>query len=312
VPLPEKASQQQESYLRALRERNIDAVLFFHIGHRFSDWHVMHAADVPAVGAIHSWHQVLLEGPARKTKAERLQFHLSRMQWLTAPSEYTFEQGRALGFRYASPCDAIYNAMDPRINERVMNATRLEEERRGLVFIGALVERKRPALVIQAAAAVGLPLVIIGEGPERPELERLAEAVHGRIDVRFEGQQPAERIADVLMSSQMLCVPSVSEGLANVYWEALLCGTPIVGFAPNVSELGRVLGISVGEPVSGAAELDEVIHAIERVRDGSWKRDELRERAAQWTTVAACAQRHAEVIGKAVGATSKGSSAILI
>jgi glycosyltransferase involved in cell wall biosynthesis len=309
VPLPREGSLQQESYLRALDERHIDAVLFHHIGHRFVDWHVKHAAHIPAIGLIHSWTQVLIDDHvARKAKRERLQLHLSQMTWLTAPSEYTFQQGRALGFEYTSPCEAIYNAIDPRINNQVQKAQDRTYERRGIAFVGTLNGIKRPEFVIQAAAAVGLPLVIIGDGPQRAELERLAERVRAKTTIRFEGQQPAERIADILMSSQMLCVPSTSEGLANVYWEALACGTPIVGFAPNVAELTRVLDIPVGEPVSGDAELDEVIHAVERVRDRSWKNDELKQRAAECNTVPICAQRYAEVVRKAVETSTADKS----
>jgi glycosyltransferase involved in cell wall biosynthesis len=104
----------------------------------------------------------------------------------------------------------------------------------------------------------------------------------------------------------MLCVPSTSEGLANVYWEALACGTPIVGFAPNVAELTRVLDIPVGEPVSGNAELEEVISAVERVRDSLWENDELIHRAANCNTVPICAQRYADVARKAVGSGTGG------
>lgn len=304
VSLPQEGSRQKESYLRALDERHIDVVLFHHLGHRFVDWHVKHAAHIPAVGLIHSWTQVLIaDHAARNAKRERLQWHLSQMKWLTAPSEYTFQQGRALDFEYTSPCEAIYNAIDPRINNQVQKAQDRTYERRGIAFVGTLNEIKRPEFVIRAAAAVGLPLVIVGDGPQRAELERLAEKVRTKTTIRFEGQQPAERIVDILMSSQMLCVPSTSEGLANVYWEALACGTPIVGFAPNVAELSRVLGIPVGEPVSGDAELDEVIHAVERVRDSSWKSDELKQRATNYNTVPICSQRYVDVVRKAVEAS---------
>lgn len=302
VSLPQESARQQEFYLRALDERHIDAVLFHHLGHKFVDWHMRHAAHIPAVGLIHSWTQVLIADKiTRNAKRERLQLHLSRMNWLTAPSEYTFEQGRALGFEYTAPCEAIYNAIDPRINIQVQKAQGRTYERRGIAFVGSLNEIKRPEFVIRASAAVGLPLVIIGDGPQRAELERLAESLRASTTIRFEGQQPAERVADILMSSQMLCVPSTSEGLANVYWEALACGTPIVGFAPNVAELTRVLDIPVGEPVSGDAELDEVIYAVERVRDSSWKNDELKHKAANCNTVPICAQRYADVARKAVG-----------
>jgi glycosyltransferase involved in cell wall biosynthesis len=245
---------------------------------------------------------------ARNAKRERLQLHLSHMKWLTAPSEYTFQQGRALGFEYTSPYEAIYNAIDPRITHQVQKAQGSTYERRGIAFVGTLNKIKRPEFAIRAAAAVGLPLVIVGDGPQRAELERLAESVRDKTTIRFEGQQPAERIADILMSSQMLCVPSTSEGLANVYWEALACGTPIVGFAPNVAELTRILDIPVGEPVSGDAELDEVIHAVERVRDSLWKSDELKQRAANRVTVPICAQRYAEVVRKAVETSTADKS----
>lgn len=312
VHLPQQRSRQLESYLRALDERRIDAVLFHHIGHQFVDWHMQHAADIPAVGLIHSWSQVLIDDPVvRNAKHQRLQLQISQMRWLAAPSEYTFQQGRALGFEYTSPCDAIYNPVDPKITEVVQNGQVRSHERRGIAFVGALNEIKRPEFVIQAAAAVGLPLVIVGDGPQRTELERLAEKVSGNATIQFKGQQPPQRIAELLLSSQMLCVPSISEGLANVYWEALACGTPIVGFAPNVFELTRVLGMPVGEPVSGDADLAAVIDAIARVQGTSWNHEELKQRVANCNTVTICAQRYAEVVKKAAAA-SRGAGSEMV
>jgi glycosyltransferase involved in cell wall biosynthesis len=309
VHLPRESVRQQESYLRTLEERHIDAVLFHHIGHRFVDWHVKGAVHIPAIGFIHSWTQVLIDDVvARNAKRERLQWHLSQMKWLTAPSDYTFEQGRALGFEYASPCEVIYNAIDPAITHKAEKAQEGRYERRGIAFVGTLNALKRPAFVIRAAAAVGLPLVMVGDGPQRAELEELAQTVRDKTAIRFEGQQSPERIADILLSSQMLCVPSTSEGLANVYWEALACGTPVVGYAPNVAELARVLDLHVGEPVSGDADVYQVIQAVERVRNRLWKREELKLRAAQWTSVHVCAQRHADVVRKAVEATRSSRS----
>lgn len=98
-----------------------------------------------------------------------------------------------------------------------------------IVSAGALIPRKRQGLVVDALPALpGVMLVLIGDGPDRTALEARAVA-HGVADrLRFTGTIDHHALAHWLGAADAMVLPSASEGLANVWVEALACGTPIV------------------------------------------------------------------------------------
>ena len=98
-----------------------------------------------------------------------------------------------------------------------------------LVTAGALIPRKGQAFAIEALA--GLPeatLMLVGDGPDRPMLERLARRVGVDQRVRFLGGRPHSDLPALLGAADVAVQPSGAEGLANVWVEALACGTPVV------------------------------------------------------------------------------------
>ena len=98
-----------------------------------------------------------------------------------------------------------------------------------LLAVGNLVELKGHHLVIEAlAAAPEYTLLLIGEGPERQRLERLAQA-HGVADrVRFIGLVPQIDLPRYYAAADALVLASSREGWANVLLESMACGTPVV------------------------------------------------------------------------------------
>ena len=46
---------------------------------------------------------------------------------------------------------------------------------------------------------------------------------------RRRGSQPADEVAKILAAADALLLPTRAEGIANVWVEALACGTPVVG-----------------------------------------------------------------------------------
>jgi glycosyltransferase involved in cell wall biosynthesis len=98
-----------------------------------------------------------------------------------------------------------------------------------LVSAGALIARKGQSYAIEALA--GLPdavLLLVGEGPDRPALERLAGRLGVASRVRFLGARPHADLPALLGAADVAVQPSAAEGLANVWVEALACGTPVV------------------------------------------------------------------------------------
>src|SRR5438445_695162 len=103
----------------------------------------------------------------------------------------------------------------------------------GIVTVGRLSAQKRIPLLLEAVAQLratgrGLPLTIVGDGPERPALERRAAGLEVADLVRFLGEVPPARIPDVLGDADVFAFPAIGEGLGLAAAEALMLGVPIV------------------------------------------------------------------------------------
>ena len=109
-----------------------------------------------------------------------------------------------------------------------------------VLFVGRLVEKKGCEYLIRAMAKVQavmpeVELVVIGDGPLRNGLEKLAESSLQRY--RFLGVQPPQVVRSWMNRAMVFSVPSVtaesgdSEGLGVVFAEAQAMGLPVVSSA---------------------------------------------------------------------------------
>lgn len=106
---------------------------------------------------------------------------------------------------------------------------RLAVSPRTLVSVGLLIPRKGHDVVIRALARLpDVSLLIVGEGPERPALERLVRQMDLSGRVRFLGRVPHAELPMVYRAADALVLASSREGWANVLLEAMACGTPVV------------------------------------------------------------------------------------
>jgi glycosyltransferase involved in cell wall biosynthesis len=98
-----------------------------------------------------------------------------------------------------------------------------------ILTVGALIPGKGQRLAISALEQVpGATLLLAGEGPDRRALEALVRRRGVGKRVRLLGNVPHEEVATLLAAADLMVLPSNSEGLANVWIEALACGTPVV------------------------------------------------------------------------------------
>ncbi|MEM8771638.1 MAG: glycosyltransferase [Pseudomonadota bacterium] len=125
-----------------------------------------------------------------------------------------------------------------------------------IASVGHLVERKGHDLVIRAAATIpNVNLLIAGDGEERRELTRLANALNIADRVHFLGAIAHERLPDLYSASDLLVLASSREGWPNVLLEAMACGARCIatkagGSAEVISSADA--GEIVPERTSGA------------------------------------------------------------
>jgi teichuronic acid biosynthesis glycosyltransferase TuaC len=115
-----------------------------------------------------------------------------------------------------------------------------------LLAVGNLVPLKRHHLMVGALARLpGVELVIVGDGPTRAAIIRLAR--ERRVDdrIRLLGRVPQDRLPEIYSAADLLLLVSSHEGWPNVLLESMACGTPVI-----VSEIGGVTDI-VSSPEAG-------------------------------------------------------------
>jgi len=103
-----------------------------------------------------------------------------------------------------------------------------------IASVGHLIARKRHADVVRALWLLrdrhpDLRYVVVGDGPEREGLRRLADdlGLDGRVE--FRGQVPPPAARDAARRASALVMPSVDEAFGVAYVEAMAAGVPAIG-----------------------------------------------------------------------------------
>jgi glycosyltransferase involved in cell wall biosynthesis len=107
--------------------------------------------------------------------------------------------------------------------------TRHEDSPPHVLYVGSLIPRKRVDLLIRASQHLARTreheLHIVGDGPLRADLERLAE---GSGHIRFRGGVDRTGVLGTLREASVLALPSRREAAGLVLLEAQACGVPVV------------------------------------------------------------------------------------
>src|SRR5262249_41667847 len=148
-------------------------------------------------------------------------------------------------------------------NDCAANALHLAPGRRGIVFVGRLDKQKGLEPFFHELVAIfrSLPehdLVLIGDGPLRPTLERLATRLRLASRVRFLGWHPDA--APFIAAADILVLPSRWEGMPNVVLEAMAAGKPVV--ATQAEGTVELLGIASQEQTASVGHCAGFRHRL--------------------------------------------------
>jgi glycosyltransferase involved in cell wall biosynthesis len=132
-------------------------------------------------------------------------------------------------------------------------------ERFALV-VSALVPYKRIDVAIEACRLAGVPLKIVGDGPERSRLERSAAGT-----VQFLGRLRREEVRS-LYRQAAVCVLPAEEDFGIAPLEAQACGRPVVALARGGTAetvIAETTGTLVDE-LSAPAFADAIARTVDR------------------------------------------------
>ena len=131
------------------------------------------------------------------------------------------------------------------------------------LIVSALVPYKRIDVAIDACRRAHRPLKIVGNGPERARLERLAADGAGATHrVEFLGRLPDEQIRELYRRAAVVLLPG-EEDFGIVPLEAQACGRPVVAFGRGGAAETVVPGETgvLVDDLAGEAFADAIVRA---------------------------------------------------
>jgi colanic acid/amylovoran biosynthesis glycosyltransferase len=219
---------------RHCRRRGIEHIHAVQFADAAGDVALLAAAPSPA-GEGRRRVSIAIHGPGEFSEVTRygLREKVRGAELVAAVSEFTRSQLMALvEERHADRIRVVHMGVD---TERYTPSEGSGRSGSGVrvLCVARLVRHKGHATLLRALAALardGLQLeaTLVGEGPERGELERLAAELGIGGQVRFAGPLGQDELPAVYRDHDVFCLPTLSEAVGVVNMEAMACGLPVV------------------------------------------------------------------------------------
>jgi glycosyltransferase involved in cell wall biosynthesis len=153
-------------------------------------------------------------------------------------------QGHMQRYGVRGPYEIVPNAVDANLFYPATDRHPRNQAECQVLQVASLNENKAISNLIQATPILreqfsALQVNIIGEGPERANLENLTRQLGVTKQVNFAGLQTKAQIADWMRASACLVLTSRWENQPVAVLEALACGLPVV--ATNVGGIPEIV-----------------------------------------------------------------------
>ena len=216
---------------------------------------------VPVVTTLHGT-DITLVGKHR-TFAPVVAFSINKSDGVTAVSDYLRKETQA-HFDIKKEIEVIYNFIDfdrfKRVNKDHFKKMIAPDGERILTHVSNFRKVKRVEDVIQVFKRVyeKVPskLLLVGDGPERQNLEELCRKIGLCHEIRFLGKQDA--VEELLAISDLFVLPSGNESFGLAALEAMACEVPVIS-----SNIGGLPEVNIhGETgfLSDIGNVDEMAH----------------------------------------------------
>jgi colanic acid/amylovoran biosynthesis glycosyltransferase len=175
-----------------------------------------------------------------------------------------------------------------------------EERTMHVLTVGRLDNMKGVAMLVEAVSelrrrGVDVALTVVGDGPRREYLQRLADqlSVGGRIT--WAGSVGQDEIRIHYRAADIFCLPSFAEGVPVVLMEAMSTGLPVV--ANRITGIPELVEHEVSGMLVRPGRRDLLVDALERLaRDA-----DLRARMGRAGREKVCQEFDSSGVGLALG-----------
>lgn len=156
------------------------------------------------------------------------------------------------------------------IDSHTLDLHKIYPEHFIFLTVGRLVPVKNIALQLQAVKSLvdrqKVKLIVVGDGPEKDNLKKLANDLNIREQIIFFGWQ--EKLGDLYHSADCLLLTSDSEGYGLVAVEAKNCHLPVI--MTDVGCAGEIIKNNIHGLVVPVGDQDSLVQAMEKMRQADF------------------------------------------
>ncbi|HEY6465246.1 MAG TPA: glycosyltransferase family 4 protein [Candidatus Acidoferrales bacterium] len=189
-------------------------------------------------------------------------------RWLCRRVTFNVGPSQHIANRIALPkTEVIFHGIPPLPEPAALEVSRKSPNPICFAYVGRLVIEKGVSILLQAAhqlaqSGFDFRLRILGDGPERQNLENLAHELELQTRVEFLGSVPMEGVGDALGGADAVVMPSVWEDVAPlVAIEQMMRAKLVIG--SDIGGLGEELGSTgLKFPAGDAAALAECMKRV--------------------------------------------------
>lgn len=173
---------------------------------------------------------------------------------------------------YGREADIVFPPVN--VSRFRVNEERVSPDQAYFLVVSRLVSYKRIDLAVQACTVAGKKLVVVGDGPDRPRLERLAGPT-----VTFTGRLPDEAVEEYMRNCAALLFPGCEDfGITPL--EANACGKPVIAYRKGGALDTIVPGLN--GLFFEEQTVESLVKALEAFDAGSFDPKRIRQHAEQF------------------------------
>lgn len=318
---PSMAAYLPTGFLRGLRcGRNDFDVINTHfvvptgpLGHMLARWY-----GIPNVLSVHGGD---LFDPSKSSSPHKHRMLRTAVRWLLRAADDVVGQSRDT-LRHVADLYGVHRSAQliplgidrpPPVSAASRQEFGLPDDAFVMITVGRLVARKATTQLVEMFSASQIPnahLLVIGDGPDAPDVERRATELGVRNRVHLLGQVSDARKYAALSVSDAFVTASQHEGFGLVFLEAMAFGLPVLCYDRGGQTDFLVTG-ETGHVIKLNDQAAFVCAMLELYRDRA-----ARERYGQYNRqlvenyfIDACAARYEQVFTAAIerrASTAKG------